>query len=156
MAAGVVINLLNLPFSLTALQRFSLLCVIAGRHRNLFDILRLIDRAGGPFNAKEILGSRGTSQQSAELPMNGLERRLTPRIEWLADIHFEPNNGGIVLDLSEGGLSFHAIDPIQTDSTIHFSVSLHDQRIQATGELAWIIRRLAIYRPVRRGSPTSS
>ena len=41
--------------------------------------------------------------------MNGLERRLTPRIEWLADIHFEPNNGGIVLDLSEGGLSFHAI-----------------------------------------------
>ena len=72
--------------------------------------------------------------------MNGLERRLTPRIEWLADIHFEPNNGGIVLDLSEGGLSFHAIDPIQTDSTIHFSVSLHDQRIQATGELAWINR----------------
>jgi cell division protein FtsN len=72
--------------------------------------------------------------------MNGLERRLTPRIEWLADIHFEPNNGGIVLDLSEGGLSFHAIDPIQSDSTIHFSVSLHDQRIQATGEQAWINR----------------
>jgi len=72
--------------------------------------------------------------------MNGLERRLTPRIEWLADIHFEPNNGGIVLDLSEGGLSFHAIDPIQADRTIHFSVSLHDQRIQATGELAWINR----------------
>jgi cell division protein FtsN len=72
--------------------------------------------------------------------MNGLERRLTPRIEWLADIHFEPNNGGIVLDISEGGLSFHAIDPIETDRTIHFSVALHDQKIQATGELAWINR----------------
>jgi DedD protein len=73
-----------------------------------------------------------------ELPMNGLERRLTPRIEWLADIHFEPNNGGIVMNLSEGGLCFHAIDPLPIDGTIRFSVSLHNQRIQASGQLAWI------------------
>jgi cell division protein FtsN len=70
--------------------------------------------------------------------MNGLERRLTPRTEWLADIHFEPNNGGIVMNLSEGGLCFHAIDPISIDGTIRFSVSLHNQRIQASGELAWV------------------
>ena len=70
--------------------------------------------------------------------MNGLERRLTARTEWLADIHFEPNNGGIVLNLSEGGLCFHAIDPLQSDRTIRFSVSLHNQRIQASGQLAWI------------------
>jgi hypothetical protein len=73
-----------------------------------------------------------------ELSMSGLERRLTPRTEWLADIHFEPNNGGIVLNLSEGGLCFHAIDPLQIDSTIHFSMSLHNQRIQAAGQVAWI------------------
>jgi SPOR domain/PilZ domain len=70
--------------------------------------------------------------------MNGLERRLTPRTEWLADIHFEPNNGGIVMNLSEGGLCFHAIDPLPIDGTIRFSVSLHNQRIQASGQLAWV------------------
>jgi PilZ domain/SPOR domain len=77
-------------------------------------------------------------QFSEQLPMNGLDRRLTPRAEWLADIHFEPNNGGIVLNLSEGGLCFHSIDPLQFESTIRFSVSVHHQRMQAAGELAWI------------------
>jgi cell division protein FtsN len=88
---------------------------------------------------RTILSTPKTLQQLVEeLPMNGLERRLTPRTEWLADIHFEPNNGGIVLNLSEGGLCFHAIDPLQIDGTIRFSVSLHNQRIQASGQLAWI------------------
>jgi cell division protein FtsN len=88
---------------------------------------------------RTILFTPKTLQQLVEeLPMNGLERRLTPRTEWLADIHFEPNNGGIVLNLSEGGLCFHAIDPLQIDSTIRFSVSLHNQRIQGAGQLAWI------------------
>ena len=70
--------------------------------------------------------------------MNGLERRLTPRTEWLADIHFEPNTGGIVLNLSEGGLCFLSLAPVQRNSTIRFSVSLQNHRIQAAGELAWM------------------
>jgi cell division protein FtsN len=90
-------------------------------------------------NANNILDSQNTSPWLVEeLPMNELERRLTPRTEWLADIHFEPNNGGIVMNLSEGGLCFHAIDPVPTDGTIRFSVSLHNQRIQASGQLAWV------------------
>ena len=68
----------------------------------------------------------------------GAERRLTPRKAWVADINFEPNNGGIVLNLSEGGLGFRSIAPVQPDGPVRFWFSLHDQRVQASGELAWL------------------
>jgi hypothetical protein len=98
-----------------------------------------VESSGRLIPMRTILSTPKTLEQLVEeLSMNGLERRLTPRTEWLADIHFEPNNGGIVLNLSEGGLCFHAIDPLQIDCTIHFSVSLRNQRIQAAGQLAWI------------------
>jgi hypothetical protein len=70
--------------------------------------------------------------------MIGAERRLTRRAQWINDIILEPNNGGIVLNVSEGGLCFHSIDSVQRESTIRFSLSLHNQQIEAAGEVAWL------------------
>jgi hypothetical protein len=47
-------------------------------------------------------------------------------------------NGGVVLDVSEGGLAFQAIAPVQLDRTIHFSLMVAGTgRFEGTGEVAW-------------------
>jgi cell division protein FtsN len=79
-----------------------------------------------------------TSSPSDPPPITWAERRLTPRKAWVADINFEPNDGGIVLNLSEGGLGFRSIAPVQPDGPIRFWFSLDNQRVQASGELAWV------------------
>jgi hypothetical protein len=84
------------------------------------------------------VGPRNISQYLVVLAMMLAERRRAPRAKWLTDINFEPSNGGIVLNVSEGGLCFHSIAPIQRTTPIRFSLSLHNQRIHAAGELAWI------------------
>jgi SPOR domain/PilZ domain len=68
------------------------------------------------------------------------ERRQTPRtiIERLAYINIEPNNGGIVLNASEEGLSFHSIAPVERNGKLRFSLLEQNRRIEAEGELAWI------------------
>ena len=67
------------------------------------------------------------------------ERRQNPRtkVAALAYINFEPNNGGIVLNVSEGGLCFHAVTPMQENGTLRFWFSAEGCRVEATGELAW-------------------
>jgi hypothetical protein len=70
--------------------------------------------------------------------MIGPGLRLTRRAEWISDIIFEPNNSGIVLNVSEGGLCFHSVDFVQRESTVRFSLALHNQRIEAAGEVAWM------------------
>jgi PilZ domain/SPOR domain len=74
------------------------------------------------------------------LPVMKPERRRTPRIrpEGLAYINFEPDNGGIVLDISEDGLCFQAAAPVQPEEVIHFWFSAEGSRIAAHGRLAWI------------------
>jgi hypothetical protein len=71
--------------------------------------------------------------------MKGPERRLTPRtkVERFAYINIEPNNGGSVLNVSEEGLCFQTIAPVQRVRTIRFWFSEHNQRIEVDGELAW-------------------
>jgi PilZ domain/SPOR domain len=54
-----------------------------------------------------------------------------------AYINIEPNNGGIVLNVSDGGLCFHSFDPVQRNGTIRFWFSDQNQRIEADGTLAW-------------------
>jgi hypothetical protein len=54
-----------------------------------------------------------------------------------AYINIEPNNGGIVLNVSDGGLCFHSFDPVQRNGTIRFWFSDHNQRIEADGTLVW-------------------
>jgi hypothetical protein len=68
------------------------------------------------------------------------ERRHCPRakLDQLAYISLQSGNGGIVLDVSEGGLSFHAAVPMEAEKLIGFRLSVKSAyEIEATGELAW-------------------
>lgn len=67
------------------------------------------------------------------------ERRRTPRValDRLAYIKIEPNNGGIVLNVSEHGLCFHSIVSVETGH-LRFSLLESNRRIEAEGELAWM------------------
>ncbi len=83
--------------------------------------------------------SHKSSLDSVVQPMTGLERRQSPRttMERHAYINIEPDNGGIVLNVSSGGLCFHSFDPVKRNGTIRFWFSDHDRRIDAEAELAW-------------------
>lgn len=68
------------------------------------------------------------------------ERRQSPRsiLERLAYINIEPNNGGIVLNVSDEGLCFHSIAPVVRNGKLRFSLLEHNRRIEADGELVWM------------------
>src|SRR5450759_4937613 len=71
--------------------------------------------------------------------MVGPERRQSSRttMEGLAYIHIEPDNGGIVLNVSEQGLCFQSIAPVERNGPFHFSLLEHNRSIDACGELVW-------------------
>jgi hypothetical protein len=72
-------------------------------------------------------------------PMMKPERRRAPRmtLQGLAYITLDLGNGGMILNVSEGGLCFRAVVPVQNTGTIHFWFSEPNVRIEADGELAW-------------------
>jgi hypothetical protein len=58
--------------------------------------------------------------------------------EKFAFIQLERDDGGAVLNISEGGLSFSTFAPIEQKGPIHFWFSLNlSERIDAWGEVAW-------------------
>jgi hypothetical protein len=69
------------------------------------------------------------------------ERRKTPRIQ-LKDIlyvNLEPDAGGIVLNLSEGGLLFRSATPLQQEGAIGLWFQLpNGQRLEVSAELVWM------------------
>src|SRR5215471_9143498 len=68
------------------------------------------------------------------------ERRLSPRkkLDEVVYIDLQPGNGGVVSDVSQGGLGFHTVRPVEQAGPIRFWFSLRaGDRIEATGELAW-------------------
>ena len=68
------------------------------------------------------------------------ERRVNIRKvpDHLAYLSLPFDNGGIVLDISEGGLGFHSIAPVLANGPIHFRFAINSaKRIKAVGELAW-------------------
>jgi len=71
--------------------------------------------------------------------MSTPERRHGSRttIERLAYIHIEPDNGGIVLNVSPEGLCFHSIAPVERNGEMRFSILDHNRRIDAKGTLVW-------------------
>jgi hypothetical protein len=71
--------------------------------------------------------------------MTNLERRRTPRtaITGHAYVNIEPNNGGIVLNVSDEGLCFHSFDPVQRNGKVRFWFSDRNRRIEAQATLAW-------------------
>ncbi len=69
-----------------------------------------------------------------------IERRVCTRKtpKHLGYLSLPFNNGGIVLDVSEGGLGFRSIAPVIADGPIHFRFAIDSgKRIKAVGELAW-------------------
>jgi hypothetical protein len=70
-----------------------------------------------------------------------LERRekLRKVPEQFAFLQLEQDDGGTVLDISEGGLRFESFAPVQESGPIHFWFSLNlRERIEGWGELAWM------------------
>lgn len=68
------------------------------------------------------------------------DRRHAPRTKLveIAYIGMGPENGGLVLDVSDGGLSFHSVAPVQPAETIRFLLSLRGHsRIEGAGEVVW-------------------
>lgn len=68
------------------------------------------------------------------------ERRQFPRkpLKNLAYINIEPNNGGIVVDVSEGGLRFHSAGPVPIEGQVKFWFSVNStDHLDAIGELVW-------------------
>src|ERR1700690_4106987 len=71
--------------------------------------------------------------------MIGPDRRQTPRttMDRHAYINIEPNNGGIVLNVSDEGLCFHSFGPGRRNGPVRFWFSQQNRRIEAEAELAW-------------------
>ena len=70
----------------------------------------------------------------------GSDRRHAPRtkLDEIAYIGMGPENGGLVLDVSDGGLSFQSVAPVKPAETIRFLLSLRDEsRIEGLGEVVW-------------------
>lgn len=71
-----------------------------------------------------------------------VERRAHPRrrAESLIYVGFGDENGGIVLDLSEGGMGFHAANPIEQFHfpKVKFQLPLSQNWAEAAGDVAWM------------------
>jgi hypothetical protein len=68
------------------------------------------------------------------------ERRLQSRKEpdKLTYVHFGPENGGIILNASEGGIAFFAIAPLHQTGPIRLAIVPRTQeRIFASGRVVW-------------------
>jgi cell division protein FtsN len=70
---------------------------------------------------------------------SGTERRQTPRtrVGTITYINFVSNNGGILSNISEGGLCFHAVGPVRQAEELRVWFSADGHRIEANVELAW-------------------
>jgi hypothetical protein len=69
-----------------------------------------------------------------------VERRYNPRkkLNEIVYISLHQDNGGIVLDVSEGGLSFHAAGPIEHEHLVAFRLSIRPlDTVEVVGKLAW-------------------
>ena len=67
-----------------------------------------------------------------------LERRLSAR-KTLGQLgHIGPNHGATVLNVSEGGLGFHAVPPEKQSRLVPFWFSANSNLIAGCGELVWI------------------
>jgi hypothetical protein len=78
------------------------------------------------------------SVQTSKTSMEAADRRQAPRTKLvdIAYIGMGPENGGLVLDVSDGGLSLHAVAPVQRTEKIKFLLSLRGHsRIEGTGEV---------------------
>ena len=70
----------------------------------------------------------------------GRERRKSPRttLTKILYVNLDSGNGGIVLNVSEGGLAFHSVAPLMHQGPVRLWFSLsNDNRFEVSGELVW-------------------
>lgn len=69
-----------------------------------------------------------------------VERRAVARkmLNPLPYINLPSDNGGIVLDVSEDGLRFRALSPVEQSGAIPFWFTAHSNRIEGEAELVWL------------------
>ena len=82
----------------------------------------------------------GLTVRMRESSVTTLDRRQSPRTKLveIAYIGMGPENGGLVLDVSDGGLSFHSVAPVRQAETIDFLLSSRGHnRIEGSGEVVW-------------------
>jgi hypothetical protein len=68
------------------------------------------------------------------------QRRMSLRKapERLTYINLQSGYAGIVRDISDGGLRFRVIDPLQESEQVHFWFVANFSRIGGTGNLIWM------------------
>ncbi len=74
-------------------------------------------------------------------PSRAPDRRHQPRhkINSLVYLDVERDNGGVLLDFSEGGMCISVANPLLKASTIHFSLRLEENwRVDGTGCVSWV------------------
>jgi TonB family protein len=80
--------------------------------------------------------------QGAESPLTIGDRRLCVRrpVPSLAYVDLGENNGGIILNIGEGGLAATSAAPLDTDglARMRFQMPGSSDRLEASGEIAWI------------------
>ena len=91
------------------------------------------------MNATPLPAPEAVPPSSLSPVMPNPERRKSVRTvpEGLIYISFEPDNGGIVLNLSDGGLGFNAVSPVEPNSKLRVSFSADSHKIEAECEVAW-------------------
>src|SRR5579862_1370447 len=110
-----------------------------GIHSSPFAASNILCVRAGPDSPEQRYLERG---KSMAIPLNAHhERRKTPRTQ-LKDIlyvNLEPDAGGIVLNLSEGGLLFRSATPLQQEGPICLWFQLRNgQRLKVSAELVWM------------------
>ncbi|MBZ5697523.1 MAG: TonB family protein [Acidobacteriia bacterium] len=67
-------------------------------------------------------------------------RSSRKRIETLTYVDLGPGNGGMLIDISEGGVSFQGIKPLETDELlpIIFKLPTINDFIRVTGQVIWL------------------
>jgi len=86
------------------------------------------------------MSSTPTPQPLGHRPKHGTRRlHIRQRINQLTYASFGPGNGGILLNVSEGGLSFQGIGVVRQKQLIDLSFRLPgtDSPIEARGEVVW-------------------
>jgi TonB family protein len=77
------------------------------------------------------------SEQSPRSPER--RRSMRQRVRSLAYVDVVPNNGGIVLNLSENGLALQAVNPFdETRVSLRIQPPSSRKRIEATAEITWL------------------
>jgi hypothetical protein len=75
-------------------------------------------------------------------PTKGKDRRRNARfrVKSIAYVDLGPDNGGTLMDVSEGGISFQGIQPLQMGQVLPAKIKLPgtQQSIKATGQITWL------------------